>query len=375
MSATATEIFVEEMPVTATGIPIRNLWHMLVYAWNQVLLKHQYEAESETSPSLDALLASILVKLVQQRLRIGIGRSYTNEGKLLRGLRGRVDLAKSLKRLAFENGQAHCCNHEYSHNVPKNQIIRSTLAWVVQIGQFGSDQIKAEKLRQELRRLVRGLDGIDLIELKVDFIHRQQLGRNDGDYRLMLAICDLLLQRHMPTETAGTHKLPGLDRDAMTLHQIYERFIANFYKLHLLEWSVTPQVQLNWHLDKTSKYMPAMKPDLVLQHRATGHIVVLDTKFTPKSLIPTRWGNFVFDSSHLYQLYAYLRSQEHVSDPHRCASGILLYPSASERLSETIELQGHIIHLMTINLAQSWGKIEDELLHLISAAKNKMQGS
>jgi 5-methylcytosine-specific restriction enzyme subunit McrC len=375
MNATATEIITEEMPVTANGIPIRNLWHMLVYAWNEVILKNQWNAESETSPSLDALLASILAKLVQQRLRIGIGRSYTNEGNLLRGLRGRVDLSKSLKRLAFENGQAYCRYHEYSHNVPKNQIIRSTLAWVVQIGQFGSDQLRAEKLRQELRRLVRGLDGIDLIELKVDFIRRQQLGRNDGDYRLMLAICDLLLQRHMPTETAGSHRLPGLDRDGMTLHRIYESFIANFYKFHLLEWVVNAQAQLSWHLNKTSRYMPAMKPDLILQHRATGHMVVLDTKFTRKSLNLTPWGNFVFDSTHLYQLYAYLRTQDHVSDHHRCASGILLYPSVSEPLSETIEVEGHLIHLMTINLAQPWNKIEDELLHLISTIENKMQSS
>jgi 5-methylcytosine-specific restriction enzyme subunit McrC len=362
---TATDPLTEEVSFATAAIPIRNLWHMLLYAWNEVVLKNQWEVEAETSPSLDALLASILANLAQQRLRIGLGRSYTNEARLLRGIRGRIDFTESLKRLAFENGQAHCRYQTYSHNVPKNQIIRSTLAWLVQTGQFGTDRIRADELRHKLRRLARDLEGIDLIELTVDFIRRQQLGRNDSDYRLMLAICELLLQRQMPTETAGFDKLPGLDRDAVTLYRIYERFVANFYKLHLIEWTVTSQARLSWNMGKISNYMPTMSPDLILQHRTTGRMVVLDTKFTVNSLIPTRWGNYVFDSSHLYQLYAYLRSQEHVSDSHRFASGVLLYPTVRENLSETVELQGHPIQFVTINLSQPWEEIESELLDLI----------
>src|SRR4030095_14321528 len=145
MSETATEPLAEE--VTTARIPIRNLWHMLLYAWNEVVLKNQWHSEIETSPSLDALLASILAKLVQQRLRIGLGRSYTNDARLLRGIRGRVDFTESLKKLAFENGQAHCRYQTYSHNVPKNQIIRSTLARLVQTGQFGTNRIPADALR------------------------------------------------------------------------------------------------------------------------------------------------------------------------------------------------------------------------------------
>ena len=369
MNAYAKDIFAGEMPATANGIPIRNLWHMLLYAWNEAAFINHWVAEAETSPSLDALLASILANLIQQRLRIGLGRSYTNEDRLLRGIRGRVDFAKSLKKLAFENGQAHCHYQTYSHNVPKNQIVRSTLARLVQTGHFGIDKIRADEIRLKLRRLVRDLEGIDFIELKVDLIRRQQLGRNDADYRIMLSICALLLQRQMPTETSGTYRLPGLDRDTLTLYRIYERFIANFYKHHLRKWTVTSQMPLNWPLWKSSKYMPIMKPDLVLQQRQKGNMVVVDTKFTADSLIINRWGNYVFDSAHLYQIYAYLRSQEHISDSHRCASGMLLYPTVRENLSETIELQGHQINFATINLSHSWDEIEEKLLCLILAAE------
>jgi 5-methylcytosine-specific restriction enzyme subunit McrC len=366
MSPASTQGLAENVPTTATGIPIRNLWYMLLYAWNEVALKDHWQADIEAAPGLDALLASILTNLVRQRLRIGLGRSYTEEARLFRGIRGRVNFAESLKRLAFENGQAHCRFQTYSHNVPRNQIVRSTLARLVQTGQFGTDRKRADEIRHKMRRLVRDLDGVDLVEVKVDFIRRQQLGRNDADYRVMLTICDLLLQRQMPTETAGINKLPGLDRDALTLHRIYERFVANFYKLRLAGWTVTGQMPLSWHAVKKSNYMPAMSADLVMQHESTGRMAVLDTKFTANSLIPTRWGNFVFDSSHLYQLYAYLRTQEHLSDSHRCASGILLYPAVRNELLETVKLQGHQIHLATIDLSQSWGKIENDLLNIVS---------
>jgi 5-methylcytosine-specific restriction enzyme subunit McrC len=274
---------------------------MLLYAWKEVRLKNRWDAEVETSPTLDALLASILAILIQQRLRIGLGRSYQNEARLFRGVRGRVDFSESLRRLSFENGQAYCRYQSYSYNAPKNQIVRTTLARLIQTGQFGPDRAKAEDLRHKLRGLVRDLEGIDLIELHVDFIRRQQLGRNDGDYRVMLAISELLLQREVPLESAGSHKLPELDRDALTLYRIYEVFVANFYKLHLSDWIVTSQARLEWHTTKTSKYMPNMWADLLLQHKLADHMMVLDTKFTANSLVVGRWGNYTFDSSHLYR--------------------------------------------------------------------------
>ncbi len=192
------------LSVTSPGIPIRNLWYILLYAWNEVAIKACWRAEVEKAPNLDALLATILMDLIQQRLRIGLGRNYMNESRLLRGIRGRVDFAESIRHLAFENGQAHCKFQEYSANAPKNQIIRSTLVRLIQTGQFGPNRAKAEALKYRLRRLVRDLDGIDLVELSPNLIRKQQLGRNDGDYRLMLTICDLLLQRQMPTESVGS---------------------------------------------------------------------------------------------------------------------------------------------------------------------------
>jgi 5-methylcytosine-specific restriction enzyme subunit McrC len=363
-SATATA---ESVHWTEYGIPIRNLWYMLLYAWNEAPTTNLGNLEDiENAPTLDALLASILTKLVQQRLRIGLGRNYVDEKHLLRGIRGRINFTDSLKQHAFERGQAYCQFQQYSMNVPKNQIIRSTMMRLIQTGNFGANRAAADELRHNLRWLTRTLDGIDLIELKMDFIRRQQLGRNDRDYRLMLAICELILMRQMPTDSNGQHKLPALDHDALVLHYIYERFVANFYRTHLTGWDVTPQKHIGWHERSQSRYLPSMRPDLVLEEKSSGRIVVLDTKFTAKSLITNQWGNESFDSSHLYQLYAYLKTQEHLSEQHRQARGILLYPSVNQsEISESINLQGQTMRVATVDLTRTWQDIEHRLLGII----------
>jgi 5-methylcytosine-specific restriction enzyme subunit McrC len=358
---------------TEFGIPIRNIWYMLLYAWGEAQFLPTHGIENvEDAPTLDALLAIVLMKLIQQRLRIGLGRNYTPEIQLLRGIRGRIKFTDSLKRNTFEHGQIYCEVEQFSSNVPKNQIVRSILMRLVQVGQFGPDPKLANELRHNLRWTARMMEGVDLIEMKLSFIRRQQMGRNDRDYRLMLAICEFLLQRQMPSDSTGPHHLPALDHEAMVLFRIYERFIANFYRMHLKNWKVTPQRQLSWHSKSLNRYLPSMHPDLLLVDKSNGRIIVLDTKFTADSLVRNQWGNTLFDSGHLYQMYAYLKTQEHLTEEHLQASGILLYPAVNRnQLAEKIELQQQTIRIETVDLTAPWQEIEDYLLQLVKAdAKN-----
>ena len=350
---------------THHGIPIRNLWHMLLYAWNQASLSgFVTPGEVESAPTLDALFATVLSRSMQQRMRIGLGHAYVNEARSLRGVRGRINFSESLKQHAFEQGEADCEFQQFSANEPRNQIIRSTLLKLVQNGNFGPDKTEADAVRYRLRWLVRNLDGIDLIDLTPALIGRHLLAQNDHDYQLMLSVCELVLQRQMPLETWGIHPVPGLDRDGLILHRIYERFVANFYRIHLKGWEITAQKRLDWHAGETSEHLPSMVPDLVFQNQNTGQLIILDTKFT-QSLVENQWGKPIYESSHLYQLYAYLRSQEHLSEAHRLASGILLYPATQNAFPERVQLQGHPILMECVNLAAPWQEVERQLLALV----------
>ena len=365
MSQSGSTAPVDSIQYIEYGIPIRNLWHMLLYAWHELPVKNYLSLGGvENAPTLDALLASLLAGAVQQRLRIGLDRSYIHRHAPIRGIRGRIDFTESLKWRTFERNQVYCEFQQFSANSPKNQIIRSMLVRLVQVGNFGPDRAQANELRHRLQALTRTLDGIDLIEPELDFVRRQRLDCHDRDYRLMLAICELILLRQMPLEGAGNLEIPVLDRDALSLHYIYERFVANFYRIHLKGWRVRSQSRLSWHAKRDNPYLPTMQPDLILEERASGKILVLDTKFTAKNLIENQWGKQIFDSSHLYQMYAYLRSQEGVSEQHGKATGILLYPAVDYNLSETIELEEHDIRIECVDLSAPWQEIEERLKEL-----------
>ena len=109
-------------------------------------------------------------------------------------------------------------------------------------------------------------------------------------------------------------------------------------------------------------------------HPVHEKLVVLDTQFTANILVEGRWGKPTFDRNHIFQMYAYLRSQEDRSPCHASATGVLLFPTVNQRLPEAVELQGHVIRWETIDLNQPWEKIEADLLKIPTAAIGASQG-
>ncbi len=349
---------------TKSKIPIRNLWYLLLYAWGDISLKGRWAAEVEQAPTLDALLALVLKRLLEQRLRIGLGRDYVIDDAFLHRIRGRIDVTASLRANSFARGEAYCHYQEFSVDAPKNQIVRSTLLRLQQSGEFGPDNDFARVLHQSLGRLIRNLDAVALIEVSPHNIYHQQLGRNENDYRLMLRICELVLRRQMPLENGVDRHAPVLDWDNYILHRVYERFVANFYKHHLRHWAVESQKPLAFPAEPTSPNLPGMRVDISLVSPKTGKVTILDTKFTSGSLVQPQYGGLRLASSHLYQMYAYLRTQEEVSYNHRSARGILLYPQAEHTVHERIKIQGHWIWFETVDLSARWEQIEERLLAL-----------
>ena len=110
---------------------------------------------------------------------------------------------------------------------------------------------------------------------------------------------------------------------------------------------------------------PQMRADTVLDHTASGRRIIIDTKFT-SVLKPGNYRTQTLASPHIYQIYAYLRSQEGLGDPlAEKASGILLYPAVNCSVDESVDIQGHNIRFATVNLDANPGEIRHRLLELI----------
>ena len=115
--------------------------------------------------------------------------------------------------------------------------------------------------------------------------------------------------------------------------------------------------------------MPQMITDITLERRpagntANGHRVVIDTKFMAP-VTSGQQGKETFRSGNIYQMYAYLRSQEDAGDPlWRTATGVLLYPSLGVDYDEEATIQGHRIRFATVDLAADAQAIRRQLLRI-----------
>ena len=191
----------------------------------------------------------------------------------------------------------------------------------------------------------------------------------------MLAAAELAFKLRLPTEQAGETRLPVPDRDEHWARTLFEKAVGGFYDTVLSPrgWLVRTGSKLNWQVESPTpgiqQLLPRMTTDIIIEPTAgagmtTGSRLVIDTKFT--SMVGTgRYGKPTLHSGYLYQIYAYLRSQERPTDPlSLTASGMLLHPSVGEEFDEAATIQGHRIRFATVDLAVDSLAIRHRLMFL-----------
>ena len=206
------------------------------------------------------------------------------------------------------------------------------------------------------------------------------LGRLGAEDRQMLAAARLAFDLALPTEDAGRSHLANPDKDEKFVRRLFELAVAGFYGVLLTPrgWKVSHGLPINWHIDDSSSgikdVLPSMQTDIVLERppmidQNTGrHRIVIDTKFT-SILKPGWYRKQTLSSQHMYQIYAYLRSQECCRDPRSLDStGVLLHPAVDEEVDEYAKIQGHKIRFATVNLAADSSSIRQQLLRIADAA-------
>jgi 5-methylcytosine-specific restriction enzyme subunit McrC len=103
-----------------------------------------------------------------------------------------------------------------------------------------------------------------------------------------------------------------------------------------------------------------MVTDIVLDPPDQGRRVVIDTKFS-SILTSGRFGDASLKSGYLYQMYAYVRSQEGRDSRWDRAAGLFLHPAIDGTLHEHVVIQNHPITFATVDLSRSTAAIRNEL--------------
>lgn len=347
-----------------SGIPVRNLWLLMLYASELAHDLSERGVATEKQPDeLPDLVGELLCYLVERRLMQNLSSGYQHREEVRTRVRGRIDMLASKRQALFEQGRVACRFDELTMNTPRNCYVRGALS---HLAGLSSDPTLRSRCRTLAARLqLMGVTGPVPARAQMA---TERFGRHDREDRRLVATARLAFDLKIPTEQAGREVLVRPGRDEHWLRKLFEKAVAGFYAVVLKKdgWEVRTGTRQQWPVADRSAgvqdVLPSMYTDIVLEHREQNRRIVIDTKFA-RILTAGRTDRETLKSGYLYQMYAYLRTQERDDDPlANGAEGLLLHPAVGDEMDEWAVVQGHKLRFATVDLAATTGEIREQLL-------------
>lgn len=353
----------------ASQIPVRNLWLLMLYA-STLYQRNDSLRQSNTEENPDDLLdmvTEVLVVAVERRLQRSLGRDYRERDEVLTRVRGRIDALTTESRMLLSQGRVACTFDELTVDNPRNRLLLTALG-------LASRSVNDDGLARRARALAVafGQYGVSTRPIDQRAAASVTLGRNEQDDAEAVWAANLLLEMMIATEDAGRRTGRDPLREAKTIRALYERAVRGFYRAVLPQpWRVSAgETHHRWPVVEPSSglhaILPIMKTDIELER--TDRRIIIETKFAD-ALKPGQYGDVRLNRDHVFQLYAYVQSQEDRDELGARAEGILLYPTVGRDLDESAMIQGHRYRFMTVDLAAGTKEIRERLLRVVERSR------
>jgi 5-methylcytosine-specific restriction enzyme subunit McrC len=351
-------------------IPVRNLWLLMLYASDLFRNLEKAKVAVEDNPEdIPDLVAEMLCRQVERRIQRNLSYGFQSREAVLGRVRGRIDLLNTERHRLLDRGKIACRFEELTVDTARNRFVRAALEAISKIVCRVALAHRCRSLATSLRRMGVTGERPGRGEVSID-----RFGRHDADDRSMVAAAHLAFNLALPTEAAGAKHLSLPDREITWIRKLYEKGIAGFYDVALFGkgWRVEAGKTMGWLIESRSpgidKILPSMRTDIILDHSGTGRRIVIDTKFN--SVVTRGWyREETLRSGYIYQIYAYLRSQEGNGDPlAETASGLLLHPSVGDMVNEAVVIQNHEIRFATVDLGATAKEIRAQLLQVLEVS-------
>lgn len=333
-------------------IPVQNVYYMLSYAF-KVLDEQGYKRiATEEFNNTAELMAAILAKGIAVQLKRGLGKEYISQTEELSFLRGKIDIAESIKTQSMLRKKLVCTYDDFSINSTMNRIIKSTVELLLK-----ADIAKSRK--KELRKLMvffADVTPIDLYSVNWNL----QYNKNNQSYQMLISICYLVVKGLLQTNTDGTTKLMDF-LDEQRMCRLYEKFILEYYKKHYPELSVSAS-QIPWSLDDgIGDMLPIMQSDIHLQRGST--VLIIDAKYY-SSTTQVQFDKRTLHSGNLYQIFTYVKNREYqFADVDNKVSGMLLYAKTDAAIQpdNVYQMHGNQVSVKTLDLNLPFEQIADHM--------------
>lgn len=338
-------------------IPIQNIYYMLSYAF-QVLNEQGYKRiATEEFHNTAELCAAILEKGISMQIKRGLGKKYIPQTETLSSLRGKIDIAGSIKTQTMLKKQMVCIYDDFSVNSYMNRIVKSTVVLLLR-----SDIQKARK--KELRKLLVYFGDVELLDI-YSINWKVQYNKNNQTYRLLISVCYLVIKGLLQTNSDGTTKLMNF-LDEQRMCRLYEKFILEYYRKEFPEIKATAS-QVPWDLDDgIDDLLPVMQSDIMLIYKHK--VLIIDAKYYAQ-MTQSQYGVNTLHSTNLYQIFTYVKNMTtSFKDGPREVSGMLMYAKTDEDFllpEKVYRMSGNQITVRTLNLDCDFADIAGQLNKII----------
>ncbi len=334
-------------------IPIQNVYYMLSYAF-QVLNEQGYKnIATEQFQNTAELMAAILEKGIALQLKRGLGKEYIPQMEALSSLRGKIDIAESIKTQSMLRKQLICTYDEFSVNSTMNRIIKSTVELLL------CSNISKQR-KKNLRKLMVYLGEVDFIDLHT-VNWNVQYNRNNQTYRMLISICYLVVKGLLQTQSDGSKKLMDF-LDEQRMCRLYEKFILEYYRKEFRNLITANASQIPWQLDdEESSMLPVMQSDIMLQRG--DRVLIIDAKYYEHST-QVQFDKHTLHSGNLYQIFTYVKNKEYeMRDKDHKVAGMLLYAKTDEEIypNNVYQMSGNQISVRTLDLNLPFSEVAEQL--------------
>ena len=349
-------------------IPVRNIWLLMLYASDLFRQLHNAErvAAEENPDDIPDLIAEIMAHAVEYRLKRNLSFGYQARNAVLGRVRGRIDLLRTERRQLLQRGKVACRFGELTIDTPRNRYVRAALERLPKRVRYPVLGRRCRALAATLARIGVGGDRPSRRDVSIG-----SFGRLDAEDRRMVTAAHLAFDLALPSESIGAVHLSSPEREVTWFRRLYEKAIAGFYDVVLAGsgWRVHAGRKISWPIERATpgidQILPQMVTDIVLENHNAGRRIVIDTKFN-SILTSGRFSDGTLRSQYLYQIYAYVMSQQGKDGPlSRNAEGLLLHPAVDQRIDESVVIQGHRFRFATVDLGAGAPMIRQQLLDLV----------
>lgn len=247
-----------------------------------------------------------------------------------------------------------CEYDELSENNLLNQILKTTVMLLLQHTRV--DQAYKSDLKKEML-FFSDVDTIDPGVIRWPAIRFQ---RNNNTYRMLISLCQLILEGMLLTTDSGEYHLASFI-DEQRMSRLYEKFILEYYAKECPQVTATAS-QIPWALDDgIGTMLPVMQSDIMLTRG--NEVLIIDAKYYTYT---TQAQNDVhtLHSGNLYQIFTYVKNKdtEFGDQPHR-VSGMLLYAATDEAIQpdNSYQMSGNQISVKTLDLNRDFSEIAAQL--------------